>query len=31
LAEIPTRHAAALASIMTTNFQRFENVSLLAA
>lgn len=31
LAEIPTQHAAALASLMTLDFQRFENVSLLAA
>jgi transposase len=31
LAEIPTQHAAALASLMTLNFERFENVSLLAA
>ena len=31
LAEIPTKHAAALASLMTLNFQRLENVSLLAA
>ena len=31
LAEIPTQHATALASLMTLNFQRFENVSLLAA
>ena len=31
LAGIPTQHAAALASLMTLNFQRFENVSLLAA
>ena len=31
LADIPTHHAADLASLMTLNFQRFENVSLLAA
>ena len=31
LANIPTQHAADLASLMTLNFQRFENVSLMAA
>ena len=31
LAGIPTQHAADLASLMTLNFQRFENVSLMAA
>jgi transposase len=31
LAAIPTQHAADLASLMTLNFQRFENVSLMAA
>ena len=31
LAEIPTTHATDLASLMTLNFQRFENVSLMAA
>lgn len=31
LAELPTTHAAALATLMTLNFQRFENVSLMAA
>jgi transposase len=30
LADIPTQHAADLASLMTLNFQRFENVSLMA-
>lgn len=29
LADIPNQHAAALASLMTLNFQRFENVSLM--
>jgi transposase len=28
---LPTKHAADLASLMTLNFQRFENVSLMAA
>ena len=31
LADIPTPHAAELISLMTLNFQRFENVSLMAA
>ena len=31
LANIPTTHAADLTSLMTLNFQRFENVSLMAA
>ncbi len=31
LAGIPIQHAAALTSLMTLNFQRFENVSLMAA
>jgi len=31
LADITTQHAAALASLMTLNFLRFENVPLLAA
>ena len=31
LAELPTTHAAALASLMTLRFQTFEDVSLLAA
>ena len=31
IAKIPTTHAASLASLMTLNFQRFENVSLMAA
>ena len=31
LADIPTQHAAELTSLMTLNFQRFENVSLMAA
>jgi transposase len=31
LAGIPTQHAPNLASLMTRNFQRFENVSLMAA
>ena len=31
IANIPTTHADSLASLMTLNFQRFENVSLLAA
>ena len=31
LAHIPTTHATDLASLMTLNFQRFENVSLIAA
>ena len=31
LADIPTQHAAELTSLMTLNFQRFENVSLIAA
>ena len=30
LSVIPTQHAADLASLMTLNFQRFENVSLMA-
>ena len=30
LANIPTQHAADLASLMALNFQRFENVSLMA-
>ena len=29
--ELPTRHATQLATLMTLNFQEFENVSLLAA
>ena len=31
LIDIPTQHAADLASLMTLNFQTFENVSLMAA
>lgn len=31
LSDIPTQYAADLASLMTLNFQRFENVSLIAA
>lgn len=31
LADIPTTHAADLKSLMTLNFQQFENVSLMAA
>lgn len=31
LADIPNQHAAALASLMTLNFQQFENVALMAA
>ena len=31
LAGIPTQHAADLASLMTLNFQQFDNVSLMAA
>ena len=31
IADLPTTHADQLASLMTLNFQRFENVSLLAA
>lgn len=31
LAELPTQHASDLVSLMTLNFQRFENVSLMAA
>lgn len=31
LADIPTTHAGELATLMTLNFQQFENVSLLAA
>ncbi len=31
LTDIPTRHAADLASLMTLSFQRFDNVSLMAA
>lgn len=31
IAAIPTAHAGDLASLMTLNFQRFENVSLMAA
>jgi len=31
LANIPTTHAADLTSLMTLNFQRFENVSLMTA
>jgi transposase len=31
LADIPHQHASALASLMTLNFQEFENVSLMAA
>lgn len=31
LAGIPIQHAATLTSLMTLNFQRFENVSLMAA
>ena len=31
IADLPTTHADPLASLMTLNFQRFENVSLLAA
>ena len=30
LSVVPTQHAADLASLMTLNFQRFENVSLIA-
>ena len=29
--QLPTTHAASLGSLMTLNFQRFENVSLMAA
>lgn len=31
LADIPDKHAADIATLMTLNFQRFENVSLMAA
>jgi transposase len=31
LADVPHQHAPALASLMTLNFQEFENVSLMAA
>lgn len=31
IANLPTKHAAELASLMSLNFQRFENVSLMAA
>lgn len=31
LSELSTKHAADLATLMTLNFQRFENVSLMAA
>ena len=31
IAELPAQHASDLASLMTLNFQRFENVSLMAA
>lgn len=31
ISNIPTTHATALASLMTLNFQQFENVSLMAA
>ncbi len=31
IANLPTKHAAELASLMSINFQRFENVSLMAA
>jgi transposase len=31
LADIPNQHAPALSSLMTLNFQQFENVSLMAA
>ena len=31
LANLPTTHATNLTSLMTLNFQRFENVSLMAA
>jgi transposase len=31
IAELPTTHAASLATLMTLNFQRFETVSLMAA
>ena len=31
IANLPLKHAADLASLMTLNFQRFENVSLMAA
>lgn len=31
LAELPTTHAVDLATLMTLNFQQFENVSLMAA
>jgi transposase len=31
IAELPTTHADDLAALMTLNFQRFENVSLMAA
>ncbi len=31
IAELPTKHAADLATLMTLNFQRFEDVSLMAA
>lgn len=31
LAKIPNQHATALSSLMTLNFQQFENVSLMAA
>lgn len=31
IAELPTKHAGDLATLMTLNFQRFEDVSLMAA
>jgi transposase len=31
IAELPTTHATSLATLMTLNFQRFEDVSLMAA
>lgn len=31
IAELPTKHAGGLATLMTLNFQRFETVSLMAA
>lgn len=31
ISELPTTHASSLATLMTLNFQRFENVSLMAA
>jgi transposase len=31
ISDLPTTHASSLATLMTLNFQRFENVSLMAA